>query len=51
MDKYLKKLLKYMSKLTLALLILVRIKKCYPHIFEECSNQEEVDKLLEKKDK
>ncbi len=48
MNKYLQKLLKCMPKLILALLILVRIKKCYPHVLGECTSKKEIDKLTEK---
>ena len=40
-----------MKQLTLALTLLIRIKKRYPYIFGECITDEEVDKLCKKKDK
>lgn len=48
MDKSYKYLLKIMPKFILALVILVRIRKCYPYIFEECTTKEEVAELMEK---
>jgi len=48
MDKYYKYLLKVMPKFILALVILVRIKKCYPYVLQECTTKEEMDELMEK---
>jgi len=50
-DKILKDYCDTLKKYTIAFTILTRIHEFYPHIFEECSNKEEVDELLEKKDK
>jgi len=47
-EKIIQKYEHTLKQLVLAFTILARIQKCYPHVFEECTNNEELDELMGK---